>query len=84
MKLFSFINRGRIVLSNKKRNLRKYSVVFFKAFSKIKKIFDGPVIRESKKKINFLGFIVHNSSQLQYLLYFSCVVEGFFFVLFQR
>ena len=25
---------GRIVLSNKKRNLRKYSVVFFKAFSK--------------------------------------------------
>ena len=30
---------GRIVLSNKKRNLRKYSVIFFKAFSKKKKIF---------------------------------------------
>ena len=27
---------GRIVFSNKKRNLRKYSVVFFKAFSKKK------------------------------------------------
>ena len=34
---------GRIVLSNKK-NLRKYSVVFFKAFSKNKKLFGGPII----------------------------------------
>ena len=31
---------GRIVLSNKKRNLRKYSVVVLKAFSK-KKVFGG-------------------------------------------
>ena len=33
MKLFSIINRKRIVLSNKKK-LRKYSVVFFKHFPK--------------------------------------------------
>ena len=32
---------GSIVLLNKKRNLRKYSVVIFKAFSK-KKVFDRP------------------------------------------
>ena len=35
---------GRIILSNTKRNLRIYSVVFLKAFSK-KKVFDGPVTR---------------------------------------
>ena len=35
----------RIKLSNKKRNLRKYSVVFFfKAFSKKNKLFCGPCI----------------------------------------
>ena len=39
-----------IVLSNKKRNLRKYSVVFFKAFSK-KKLFGGPCITYLKAKI---------------------------------
>ena len=36
---------GRILLSNKERNLRKYSVVFFKSFSKKKKkLFGGPCI----------------------------------------
>ena len=34
---------GRIVLSNEKRNLRKYSVVFLKHFQK-KEVFGGPCI----------------------------------------
>ena len=33
---------GRIVLSNKKRTLRKYSVVFVSIFPKKKKLFGGP------------------------------------------
>ena len=44
---------GRIILSNKKRNLRKYSVVIFKAFSK-KKVFGGPCIY-----INYLWLIYY-------------------------
>ena len=47
MKLFSIIKR-KDVLSNKKRNLRKYSVVFLKYFPKKKKkkikLFSGPCI----------------------------------------
>ena len=36
---------GWIILSNKKRNLRKYSVfLLFKAFSKKKKVLDRPYI----------------------------------------
>ena len=34
---------ARIVLSNKTRNLRKYSVVFFKAFSKRKRYLEDPI-----------------------------------------
>ena len=36
-----YLLRGRIVLSNKKRNLRKYSVIFIKAFFKKKNVFGG-------------------------------------------
>ena len=40
---------GRIVHSNKKRNLRKYSVVFFlKHFQKKKQVFDGPYRTDKK------------------------------------
>ena len=35
---------GRIVPSNKKRNLRKYSIVFLKHFPKKKKLFGEPCI----------------------------------------
>ena len=52
LKNYSMAKRGShldeiemIVLSNKKRNLRKYSVVFFKAFSKQKSYLADPVHR---------------------------------------
>ena len=35
---------GKIVLSNRKRNFRKCSVVFFKAFSKTKRYLADPVV----------------------------------------
>ena len=52
MKLFSIINKyNPSVLSNKKRNLRKYSVVFLKHFPK-KKVFGGPyILLETQKKM---------------------------------
>ena len=58
--IFPILTR-RIVLSNKKRNLRKYSVVFFKAFSK-KKVFDGPTI--CLKDSIFPFYVEYNAVQI--------------------
>ena len=47
---------GRIVLSNKKRNFKKYSVVWFEHFPK-KKIYGGPYAKSpttSKVPLNFV------------------------------
>ena len=41
---------GRIVLSNKNRNLRKHSVVFFKAFSRKIRYLANPIAHYRKKK----------------------------------
>ena len=48
---------GRIVLSNEKRYLRKYSVVFFKAFSK-KEVFGGPCIKFIRIMGTFAFFFI--------------------------
>ena len=63
MKLFSLLI-GNFVLSNKKGNLRKFSVVFFKAFS----LFPGPgqTSKQNTKKnifsaISFQQFSGKNS-----------------------
>ena len=46
---------GRIVLSNKKWNFRKYSVFFLKQFPKKKKLFGGPCISAVKNYIVILA-----------------------------
>ena len=60
---------GRIVLSNKKRNSKKYSAVLFKAFSKKKKLFGGTCIKDivSNKKQK-LGFEMMVESSLSSIL----------------
>ena len=51
---------GRIILSNKKSNLRKYSVFFFKHFPKKKMVLGGPCISSVKFKLDFTGFTTRN------------------------
>ena len=56
---------GRIVLTNKKRNLRKYSVVFFLKHFPKKKVFGGPCSKlfEEQENLNFEQHCMYSHSR---------------------